>query len=471
MLETIKISPEVSSILPPKLAFEYNVLPLKVENNILHLAVQNKHNVKLLNDVSFETGFEIKATELSAELILAKLKELYPNYSNNGSNLVINSLDSEHSNVEFVNQVIVNAINLKASDIHFETLENSFRVRYRIDGHLREVSNLHKNRHLPVSSRLKIMANLDISEKRRPQDGRIKYNYKGNNIDIRVSSLPTSFGEKIVLRILDKSQLKLDLKILGLSKNHYEILTKTISAPYGMVLVTGPTGSGKTTTLYAALKHIHSVEKNIMTIEDPIEYNIDGINQCNVKPDIGFDFANALRSFLRQDPNVIMVGEIRDKETAEIAIRAALTGHLVFSTLHTNDSISAITRLVDMGIEPFLVSTSIKLIIAQRLVRTLCSCKVIDDNSELKNHDRKYTVYKSKGCDKCNYTGYSGRTSLFEMLEVNDELAELISNKVPSKRIKEYAKKNGLVSLYESGIEKIKKGITTYDEVLHETML
>lgn len=464
MIKTLSVQLDIKTILPPKFAFENTVLPLKVEQNILHLAVTNKNNIKLINDVTFETGYEINATEYSAESILNKLKEVYPDYNGNGngSSIVNESLDSEHSNVEFVNQVITNAIKLNSSDIHFEALEKLFRVRYRIDGHLREVSSLQNNRSLPIASRLKIMANLDISEKRRPQDGRIKFNHKGNLIDIRVSSLPTAFGEKIVLRILDKSQLNLDLKTLGLTEQQYKALTDTIVAPYGMVLVTGPTGSGKTTTLYAALKHIHSIEKNIMTIEDPIEYNIDGINQCNVKHDIGFDFANALRSFLRQDPNVIMVGEIRDKETAEIAIRASLTGHLVFSTLHTNDSLSAITRLIDMGVEPFLVSASVKLIVAQRLVRKLCSCKTTKKEDKLSEPS-------VNGCEKCSYIGYKGRTALYEMLKLSEDLKELITERAPAKKVKETALKNGLKTLRESGIEKIKNGITSYEEVLRET--
>lgn len=467
MLDTISISKDNKTILPAKFAFENTVLPMKVNSTTLYLGVVDKGNIKLINDVSFETGLNIHVVEYPAETILQKLREIYPDYNGNGKGVVSDNFESEHSNVEFVNQVISNAIKLGASDIHFEALEKLFRVRYRLDGQLREISSLPNNRSLPIASRLKIMANLDISEKRRPQDGRIKYNYHSNLIDIRVSSLPTAFGEKIVLRILDKSQLNLDLRTLGLSDQDYKILTDTIVAPYGMVLVTGPTGSGKTTTLYAALKHIHSIEKNIMTIEDPIEYNIDGINQCNVKHDIGFDFANALRSFLRQDPNVIMVGEIRDKETAEIAIRASLTGHLVFSTLHTNDSLSAITRLIDMGVEPFLVSSSVKLIVAQRLVRKLCSCKVMTKCEE--NSNEEIAIPSTNGCAKCNNIGYKGRTALYEMLELNEDLQELITEKAPAKKIKETAIKNGLITLRQSGIEKIKNGITSYEEVLRET--
>lgn len=315
------------------------------------------------------------------------------------------------------------------------------------------------------------MANLDISEKRRPQDGKIRFSHNNNDIDIRVSSLPTSFGEKIVLRILNRSQMQLELSKLGLDNDQLELLQKKIHLPYGMILVTGPTGSGKTTTLYAALQQIHSIEKNILTIEDPIEYNLEGINQSNVKPEIGYDFANALRSFLRQDPDVIMVGEIRDHETAEIAIRSSLTGHLVFSTLHTNDSISAITRLIDMGVEPYLVSSSVKLIIAQRLVRKLCECSAGLNNNISDSLVVSHDGYIRNGCAKCSYTGYSGRTAIFEFLAIDEKIADLISQKASSAVIKKTALENGFKSLKESGMEKIKLGLTTYDEVLRETTL
>lgn len=364
---------------------------------------------------------------------------------------------SSLSNIDFVDQFISNAIKINASDIHFECSENSFRVRYRVDGHLREIHAASAAKSSSVISRLKIMANLDISEKRRPQDGRIRFTNNKKPVDIRVSSLPTNYGEKIVLRILDKSQVELDLTKLGMDNNQLELLQRKIRIPYGMILVTGPTGSGKTTTLYSTLKEINSVEKNILTIEDPIEYDLEGINQSNVKSDIGYDFANALRAFLRQDPDVIMVGEIRDKETAEIAIRASLTGHLVFSTLHTNDSISALTRLIDMGIEPFLVASSVKLIIAQRLVRKLCVCK--------KNVDHK------QDCQICGNTGYKGREALFEMVELTENLTELISRNASHREIKEMALKNGFRTLRESGEEKINLGITTKEEVWRETML
>jgi type IV pilus assembly protein PilB len=471
MIGSINISPEAIALIPAKQAFESDILPIEVRNNILHIGVPNKNNLKLINDISFYTGYKVNAIEYPPDVILRKLKEIYhqEETSKNGEDLSAENLVNEYSNVEFVNQVISGAIKAYASDIHFESFENSFRVRYRIDGHLREVLNLPKEKNLPVASRLKIMANLDISERRRPQDGKIRFPFQNVVVDIRVSTLPTSFGEKIVLRILNKSQVQLDLSKLGLSDYQLNILKRNISYPYGMILVTGPTGSGKTTTLYAALQAIHTIEKNIMTVEDPIEYNFEGINQSNVRPEIGYDFASALRSFLRQDPDVIMVGEIRDRETAEIAIRASLTGHLVFSTLHTNDSSSAVTRLIDMGIEPFLVSSSLRMVIAQRLVRTLCGCK----EKELSIHSSEgiLSEYKAAGCNNCSNTGYKGRSAIFELLEINESLSSLISSRRTADEIRKMARENGFRTLREAGIEKINQGITTYDEVLRETML
>ena len=473
MLNGKNIPSDAASLISPQKAFECNVLPLKLEERFFHIAVTDKNDLKLISDLSFYTGRKIKATEYPAEIILAKLKEIYPDFNsnkNNGNGKIKDNFISDYSNVEFVNQIIEGAVKQCASDIHFEVYENIFRIRYRIDGHLREILNSPHSKSPSVISRLKIMADLDISEKRRPQDGKIRYSFKNNIIDIRVSSLPTNNGEKVVLRILDKSQLQLDLRKLGLSNNEYKIISRNIHAPYGMILVTGPTGSGKTTTLYATLEEIQTVEKNILTIEDPIEYNLEGINQSNVKPDIGFDFASALRSFLRQDPDIIMVGEIRDKETAEIAVRSSLTGHLVFSTLHTNDSISAVTRLIDMGIEPFLVASSVRLIIAQRLVRKLCICKIKDGNSS-NNILGVNDSFEKKGCEICGFTGYKGRTALFETFEINEEISEMITKNANYSELKRTAIKNGFKTLRDSGIEKINSGITSNEEVLRETTL
>lgn len=376
-----------------------------------------------------------------------------------------------------VDQIIQSAIQVGASDIHLEPFEKKYRLRFRIDGVLQEITELQLSQKDAITSRLKIMAELDIAEKRRPQDGRIKVRSKaGQDIDLRVSTLPTQYGEKIVLRILDKGGLELSLESLGFSEEVLSSFRKEIHNPYGMILVTGPTGSGKTTTLYSALNEINSEQVNITTIEDPIEYNLEGINQTQVHEEIDLTFVNILRSILRQDPNIIMVGEIRDKETAEIAIRAALTGHLVFSTLHTNDASSAVSRLVEMGVEPFLVSSSVRMVMAQRLVRKICEhCKTnyepdsvlvkelgLEDHNEFKH---------GAGCSECNQSGFKGRTALIELLTMSDELTSHINTSDNSSEIKLIATKQGMRTLRDVGIQKIRKGLTSVEEVYRETML
>lgn len=376
-----------------------------------------------------------------------------------------------------VDQIIQSAIEVGASDIHLEPFEKQYRLRFRIDGVLQEVTELQLSQKDAITSRLKIMAELDIAEKRRPQDGRIKIRTKqGQDIDLRVSTLPTQYGEKIVLRILDKGSLELSLDSLGFLEGVLNAFRKEIHNPYGMILVTGPTGSGKTTTLYSALNEINSEKVNITTIEDPIEYNLEGINQTQVHEDIDLTFVNILRSILRQDPNIIMVGEIRDKETAEIAIRAALTGHLVFSTLHTNDAASAFSRLVEMGVEPFLVSSSIRMVMAQRLVRKICTECVVEYTPEetlvkelgLMNHK---PFKKGEGCDRCNQSGYKGRTALIELLTTSDELITAINSNANSSELKLIATKQGMSTLRDVGIQKIRNGLTTIEEVYRETIL
>ena len=472
MNQTIQIDSHVAGLLPSSLAYEHNCFPLRVEDGYLWIAISNSNDFNIINDLSFVTGHKIKTIEYPDELILENLKRIYPESLKSTKNKFIefseNSV-SEFSNIELVDKIISNAIKYHSSDIHFEVYEKKARVRFRIDGHLREVLNLNSGKTSSIVSRIKIMSNLDIAEKRRPQDGKINYSYDYRKIDIRVSTLPTSYGEKIVLRILDTTTANLTLQDLGLEEFQFEILKKYINLPYGMILVTGPTGSGKTTSLYAVLKNIYSESQNILTIEDPIEYNFEGINQSAAKPEIGFTFANALRTFLRQDPDIIMVGEIRDSETAEIAVRAALTGHLVLSTLHTNDSISAVTRLIDMGIEPYLVASSVKLVIAQRLVRKLCKCKSKNgsDKSELINE----VSYKKNGCEECGFTGYQGRVGLFELFEITEEVMELITKNAPYTTIKRTALDNGFKSLKDSGINRINLGVTDYDEVMRETLL
>ena len=381
------------------------------------------------------------------------------------------------SAVRQVDSIIGRAIETGASDIHLEPYENRFRVRYRLDGVLHFVGSLQPARKDAIISRIKIMAHLDIAEKRRPQDGRIRTDHKRQTVDLRVSTLPTDFGEKVVLRILDKSGQRLALTGLGFEKKMLARFRRMIRYPYGMILVTGPTGSGKTTTLYASLNEINTPEVNITTIEDPIEYNLEGINQTHVRGDIGLTFASSLRAILRQDPDIIMVGEIRDRETAEIAIRAALTGHLVFSTLHTNDAPSAITRLLDMGIEPFLVSSSVRMVLAQRLVRKVCDeCKnEIDVDrdilNELKLNGEQGQFMTGRGCDRCSGTGYRGRTALLELMPVTGGITGFIGERAGADIIKERAKEEGMKTLRETGVSKVQEGITTPDEVLRETQL
>jgi len=380
--------------------------------------------------------------------------------------------------IKQVEGIIQQAIEYGVSDIHIEPFEKSYRLRYRLDGVLQEVAQLQTNQRDALVSRVKIMANLDIAEKRRPQDGRIKVrSKKGVDIDLRVSTLPTQYGEKVVMRILDKSHLNLELESLGFEGEVLSEFRQAIHNPYGMILVTGPTGSGKTTSLYAALNELNTQEVNITTIEDPIEYNLEGINQSQVHEEIDLTFANILRSILRQDPNIIMVGEIRDKETAEIAIRSALTGHLVFSTLHTNDAASAVSRLTDMGIEPFLVTSSVRLVMAQRLVRRICSiCKMVytpDESivNDLGIQNEEMIYYKGSGCEQCNQTGYKGRVALIELLTINEVIASMIQNNSNSGKIKELATQNGMTPLREVGIQKVKDGLTTVEEIYRETVL
>ncbi len=390
----------------------------------------------------------------------------------------LRDMASEGPVIRLVNLIISRAIELRASDIHFEPFEDRFRVRYRIDGVLHDVESPPKRLQSAIVSRVKIMAKLNIAERRLPQDGRIMLRVKGKEIDFRVSTVPTIYGESTVLRILDKSSILLDIEKLGFPEDTLKGFKALIERPHGIILVTGPTGSGKTTTLYCALEKINSPEKKIITVEDPVEYQLRGINQIQVKPSIGLTFANALRSIVRQDPDVILIGEIRDAETAEIAIHSALTGHLVLSTLHTNDAPSAITRLIDMGMEDYLLSSTIIGILAQRLVRVACPyCRTpaIPDPAimkELKLEGSKLEeakIIEVKGCERCSYTGFWGRTGIFEFLEVNDTIQRLILEKKDSHFIKEVARKQGMRTLREDGWIKVKQGITTVSEVLRVT--
>ena len=376
--------------------------------------------------------------------------------------------------VKLVDLIIRQAISERASDIHIEPFKEKISLRYRIDGRLYEVPPPARHLHLPIISRIKILTKLDIAEKRLPQDGAFLVKIDERPIDIRVSTIPTIYGEKIVLRILDRSHVVLDLNQLGFDPKQLELMRKAINMPYGLIFLTGPTGSGKTTTLYAILNEIRNPTKNIVTIEDPVEYKLDSVNQVQVKPEIGLTFASALRSFLRQDPDIMLVGEVRDLETAEICIRSALTGHLVLSTLHTNDAPSAISRLIDIGVEPHLITPSLLCVIAQRLTRKLCpDCKEAYEAKNEKLGDIKLKtdlIYRPKGCDKCNHIGYKGRSCLAEVMVINDEIRDLISQRAPFQKIRDVARKNGMQTLYESAIKQVEAGITSLEEALSVTL-
>lgn len=376
--------------------------------------------------------------------------------------------------VKLVDLIIRQAIDEHASDIHVEPFKNRISLRYRIDGKLYEIPPPAKHLHLPIVSRIKILSKLDIAEKRLPQDGAFLVRLEDRTIDLRVSTIPTIYGEKVVLRILDRSAVLLDLDQLGFDSKQLEQLRKAISSPYGLCLLTGPTGSGKTTTLYAILNEIKGPARNIITVEDPVEYKLDGVNQVQVKPEIGLTFANALRSFLRQDPDIMLVGEVRDLETAQICIRSALTGHRVFSTLHTNDAPSAVNRLIDIGIEPYMVAPSLLVIVAQRLMRKLCpDCKeayepTVESTGGIKL--KADLIYKPKGCAKCNQIGYRGRSCISEVMVVNDHLRDLISQRASHQKIREVARASGMQTLYESGLKKVEEGITSLEEALSVTV-
>jgi type IV pilus assembly protein PilB len=495
-LAAIRIDPKVLALVPKRTALELSALPLSVDNDVVIVALPENHDREILNDLVFLIGKKVRVEQVPSEDLSSAIQRAYgisdvefrkANVSSAPEFLSVREeagedtikvskaeSSSDGSTITLANRIISDAIQMHASDIHVEPYERSLRVRYRLDGVLHDVLHPPFDKAKPLISRLKIMADLDIAEKRRPQDGRIRVKEGERVIDIRVSTLPTDFGEKVVLRILDKSQLELDLSKLGFEKKDLELFKKTIRLPFGMILVTGPTGSGKSTTLYGALNYINKPEINITTIEDPIEYNLAGINQTHVRSDIGLTFAVALRSILRQDPNVIMIGEIRDAETAEIAIRAALTGHLVFSTLHTNDAPSAVTRLIDMGIEPFLVASSLKMIIAQRLLRKLCaSCKSpvkasAEEETELKI-DSHGGCRDATGCPECNMMGYRGRTAVYEIMPINNGLTDLIGRGVTSSDLRKVAQADGMVSLREAAMNKCERGETSIDEVIRET--
>ncbi len=536
-LDLFQIEEPVLRLIPREVAQKYSVLPLSRVGATLTLAMVDPTNVFAMDDIKFMTGLNVEpvvVAEASIQQAIAKYyggtreielasvsvdEVVYEAVSNPGSNgggithadlVSLDSIDFDTDRdedvevledneeidlstlsrmsedapvVRLVNVLLVDALRRGASDIHIEPYEKELRIRFRIDGVLYDVMRPPLKLRDALISRVKIMSKLDIAEKRLPQDGRIKIKVKidarSRELDFRVSTLPTLFGEKVVLRLLDKENLMLDMTKLGFEPESLVKFQRNISKPYGMVLVTGPTGSGKTNTLYSALQSLNTIQTNIMTAEDPVEFNLMGINQVQMKEQIGLNFATALRAFLRQDPNIILVGEIRDFETAEIAIKAALTGHLVLSTLHTNDAPSTISRLMNMGIEPFLVATSVNLIQAQRLIRRICKdCKrehptppeALMEVGFSAEDAKNLKTYKGKGCSTCNNTGYKGRIGLYEVMEINDEVRELILIGASALELRKKAIDDGMITLRESGLQKVRNGLTTLEEVVRETV-
>jgi type IV pilus assembly protein PilB len=509
-LKFYEIDPAVIKLVPQETAVRYQIVPLSRVGSTLTIAMTDPTNVFAMDDIKFMTGFNVEPVVASETAIGEAITKFYGSAESveeldrvmkdltgeDGDALELASEESEMDLamlekaaeeapiIKLVNLILTDAVKRGASDIHVEPYEKEYRVRFRIDGVLQNVMSPPLKLKDAITSRVKIMSKLDISEKRLPQDGRIMIKYakdgKKKELDFRVSTVPTLFGEKIVLRLLDKENLRLDMTKLGFEPESLQKFERQILKPYGMVLVTGPTGSGKTNTLYSSVARLNTPETNIMTAEDPVEFQLPGINQVQMKEQIGLNFASALRAFLRQDPNIILVGEIRDFETAEIGVKAALTGHLVLSTLHTNDAPSTISRLMNMGIEPFLVATSVNLICAQRLVRRICvNCKELMQINEQALLDAGYSqeearsaqIMHGRGCSTCNNTGYKGRVGLYEVMEITDELRELILVGASAMELKKKALELGMITLRRSGLIKAGAGLTTMEEVLRETVL
>ena len=495
-LKNFEISPLVLEKIPAKFACHYKVMPIKFEENTLTVAIEDPLDVRTLDDIKLFLGFKVLVVLSSWPDISEAIKKHYGLGAETIEEIIgtrdmdkeaglsriktenIDEMAQDASIVKFVNQMLVQAVKDNATDIHIEPYEDEMRVRYRVDGVLYDISIPQDITYFKsaIVSRIKIMANLDIAERRLPQDGRIKIKVGGQEMDLRISTLPTQFGESVDIRILSGAMLY-SLKNLGLLASDLEILEKLIKKPHGIIFVTGPTGSGKTTTLYSCLSKINNKDSKIITIEDPIEYQLKGVTQIQVHPKIGLTFANGLRSMLRHDPDIMMVGEVRDFETAEITIRVALTGHLVFSTLHTNDAAGGVTRLLDIGIEPFLVASSVECFIAQRLVRLICNdCKAETKPDKhilaefgIENDIDNQKVYKGKGCESCKFTGYKGRTAIYEFLVMKDEIRDMVLKHSSSDQIKNKALKFGMHTLRMDGWEKVKKGLTTFEEVIRVT--
>ncbi len=503
-LETLDLPPAMLRVMPSSIARMYNAVPVSVQGNSVTVAVIDPYNPQLVEELSFVLGKDVHLAvampkqieaaiaryygeesgslkdvleEMESQLATSEIVETVAKSGAQGA-AALEELASQAPIVRFVNLILFQAIQDRASDIHFEPFEDEFKIRYRVDGGLYEMAPPPKYLALPVISRIKVMSNLNIAERRLPQDGRIQINLAGRQVDLRVSTLPTQYGESVVLRVLDRSVVNLSIESLGMPAEVMSRIGELIRIPNGIVIVTGPTGSGKTTTLYSCLKRVNTIDVKLLTAEDPVEYDIEGIMQVPVNEAFGMTFARALRAFLRQDPDIIMVGEMRDLETAQISIQASLTGHLVFTTLHTNDAPGAVTRMIDMGVEPFLISSTLEGVLAQRLVRTICKkCRVAYEPadtviSELglsKADVQGRPFHYGKGCLECNETGYKGRKGLFELLVVSEPIRELINMRAPSGVIRAKALELGMRSLREDGIRTILDGETTVEEVLKYT--
>jgi type IV pilus assembly protein PilB len=497
------LTPEIISVVPAATARMYQCIPVAVYDSTVQVAFADPLNPQVIDELGFTLGKEVQAVVADPGQIEKALNKFYPEENQSVSDILkeigadidigreaptqaaagyevsdLANMANEAPIVKFVNLVLYQAIQDRASDIHFEPFENEFKIRYRVDGALYEMSPPPKHLALPVTSRLKVMANLNISERRLPQDGRISINIAGRQIDLRVSTLPTQFGESVVLRVLDRSALKLELESLGFPKQVFDYVVEAIQQPNGIFIVTGPTGCGKTTTLYSSLRRVNTIDSKLLTAEDPVEFDIEGIMQVAINEAVGMTFGKALRSFLRQDPDIIMLGEMRDLETSQIAIQASLTGHLVLSTLHTNDAPGAVTRLVDMGVEPFLISSTLMAVLGQRLVRMICKkCRTPFEPTEnqlsllnLSPHDIGDKVfYYGRGCANCNDTGYRGRKGIFELLVISEPVRTLINERAPTVVIRQKAVELGMVTLREDGLRSIFEGDTTIEEVLKYT--
>ncbi len=494
-----EIAPEILRFIPSGLARLHGALPIEMNGTTLRVALVDPFDLHTADDLRFALGTDIQVVVSPPEQIEELIKEHYGSDTTSmedvlkqlgeaGELLQLREGEDGEAAVEaeahatpiirFVDLILYQAIQDRASDIHFEPFENEFKIRYRVDGALYEMSPPPRHLALPVISRVKVMANMNIAERRLPQDGRIQKQIAGRNVDLRVSTLPTQFGESLVLRVLDRSVVNLDLEALGMPDYIYKFLLEMIERPNGIFIATGPTGSGKTTTLYSCLRKINTIDSKLITAEEPVEYDLEGIVQVPVNEGIGLTFARALRSFLRQDPDRIMVGETRDLETAQIAIQASLTGHLVFTTLHTNDAPGAITRMIDMGVEPFLISSTLEAVLGQRLLRSICrQCRTTYEPSDTflaelgisraDIGDKKF--YYGKGCDACNNTGYKGRKGIYELLKITDPLRELINERAPTVTLKQKAVELGMVTLRQDGLRSIFAGDTTIEEVLRYT--